>query len=177
LSERLLGNDYAATLRQWRDTYEQFIGIYTSDERRSKRLERLNEFFRALFIDQHPVYPLYRHWYAVLESQSEFAAPATDDPRPREEAVDNIPEIVYRNLDEDTNADVIPPRSGNIGRIVFFAVVSIASLMVIGFVGINLFNNDNTSEIALTISATPNEETQRAIINITETERSEEHTS
>lgn len=170
LTERLSGDNYSATLRQWRDSYEQFIGIYTADERRSKRLERLNEFFRALFIDQHPVYPLYRHWYAVLEAQSEFAAPVTDDPIPREEAVDNIPEIVYRNMDGNIISDVVPPRSNNMGRIIFFGAISIIALTVIGFVGFSLFNQDDTPEIAITISATPDEETQVAIINVTETE-------
>ena len=170
-TERLLGAEYSATLKQWRDTYEQFIGIYTADERRSKRLERLNEFFRALFIDQHPVYPLYRHWYAVLEAQSEFAAPVTDDPTPREEAVDEIPEIVYRTTDGDVIPDVVPPRSNsNMGRIIFFGAVSIVALVVIGFVGFSLFNQDDTPEVAVTISATPNEETQAAIVNATETE-------
>ena len=92
LTESLLGNNYTPTLRQWRDTYAQFITIYTSDARRTKRLEQLDEFFRALFIDQHPPYPLYQHWYRILEAQAEFAAPPTDDPTPREQDVDDIPE-------------------------------------------------------------------------------------
>ncbi len=171
LTEQLLGGDYAATLHQWQETYEQFVAIYTADERRSKRLESLNEFFRAMFIDQHPVYPLYRHWYAVLESQSEFAAPATDNPTPQEEAIDDIPEIVYRNQEEDIVADVVPPRSGgNMGRIIFFGAISIVALIVIGFVGMNLFGGDDSPEIALTISATPDEATQAAILNATQTE-------
>lgn len=83
LTSKALGEDYAAQLRQWRDTYEQFVGIYQSDERRSKRLERLDEFFKAMFIDKHPAYALYRHWYGLLERAPEFPAPPTSDPMPR----------------------------------------------------------------------------------------------
>lgn len=171
LTERLLGSAYADTLRQWRDTYEQFIAIYSADERRTKRLEQLNEFFRALFIDQHPPYPLYQHWYAVLEAQSEFAAPPTNDPTPREQQVDDIPELIYRQYDDnDVSEDIVPPRGrNNIGRIMLFGGVSIVALIVIGLVAVNIFGNDDTPEIALTISATPNEETQTAFENMTET--------
>lgn len=173
VTEQLLGDNYTATLRQWRDTYEQFVAIYTADERRSKRLENLNEFFRAMFIDQHPIYPLYRHWYMVLEAQSEFAAPATIDPTPREEAIDHIPDTVYRNTQDDIVADVLPPRSGgNMGRIILFGSISIIALILIGVIGMNLFGADDTPEIVVTISATPDEATQLAIVNATETEES-----
>lgn len=169
LTERLLGASYADTLRQWRDTYEQFVDIYTVQDRKSKRLELLNEFFRALFIDQHPLYPLYQHWYSIVEAQGEFAAPPTDDPTPREQAVDDIPEIIYRN-DDDINVDVIPPHSGNnIWRILLFAGGSVVALIVIGLLVNNLLGGGNAPEVALTISATANEETQVAIENGTQT--------
>lgn len=90
ISQRLIGDERSATIRQWRDTYRTFVEALTADERRSRRLARLDELFRAMFIDRHPVYPLYRHWYAVLDSQSEFQAPATDDPTPR---LDNESEV------------------------------------------------------------------------------------
>lgn len=173
VTQNLLGNNYTATLRQWRDTYEQFLAIYTSDERRTKRLEQLNEFFRALFIDQHPPYPLYQYWYSLLEAQAEFAAPPTDDPTPREQEEDDIPEIVYRNHDTDIIADVVPPQSSNnLGRIALFGTISVAALIVIGLVISNLLGGDNTPVVALTISATANEETVVANANITETAES-----
>ncbi|MEO1290825.1 MAG: hypothetical protein AAFV93_24060 [Chloroflexota bacterium] len=171
ITEQLLGSDYTATLRQWYDTYVQFTEIYLSPDRRSPRLEQLNEFFRALFIDQHPTYPLFRHWYAILEAKSEFAAPITNDPTPQEQDEDEIAEIVYRDRSETIRTDVAPPASSsNIGRIILFAGASIVALLVIGFVGFNLLNGDEPPEIALTISATPNEETQVAIVNATETQ-------
>ena len=44
---------------QWRDTYEAFRETYTNTSvRRSARLTRFNELFRAMFIDRHPAYPL-----------------------------------------------------------------------------------------------------------------------
>ncbi len=173
ITEQLAGSETAATLRQWRDTYEQFTAIYVADERRSRRLEQLNEFFRALFIDQHPVYPLYRHWYSVLEAQSEFAAPETNDPVPREqsESDDVISEIVYRNDGDVITADVTPPRSRNIGQIVLFGVISLIAVIIIGVIGINILGGNDTPIIALTISATPNDETQVAVLNVTETEQ------
>lgn len=84
VTARLLGNHYAATLKQWRDTYESFLTVYTDTSvRRSARLSRFNELFRAMFIDRHPAYPLYRHWYDLTESSPEFPAPPTSDPTPR----------------------------------------------------------------------------------------------
>jgi hypothetical protein len=82
-TEELLGLQYAATLRQWRDTYEQFLSVYTDKSiRRSARLARFNDLLRALFIDRHPAYPLYRHWYSLTDAAPEFPAPPTDDPTP-----------------------------------------------------------------------------------------------
>jgi serine/threonine protein kinase len=83
-TERQLGSAYAVTLRQWRDSYEQFLALYTDRTmRRSARLNRFNDLFRAMFIDRHPAYPLYRHWYSVTDAAPEFPAPPTDEPTPR----------------------------------------------------------------------------------------------
>jgi hypothetical protein len=108
VTERLLGAEYAATMRQWRDTYRQFVDVLQADERRSKRLERLNELFRAMFIDRHPPYPLYQHWYNRLEARSEFAAPPTDDPAPRIET-DIEPETFSGDETAD-DSDTQPPQ-------------------------------------------------------------------
>lgn len=158
VTERMAGESYAATLRQWRDTYNQYLGILLADERRSKRLEKLNELFRALFIDQHPAYPLYRHWYAILEAQSEFAAPPSSDPSPREDAGE-IPEIIYRSRESDLQADVLPPTARRkIPRKLIFGGIGLAGvLLILGFIGMNLLNPPETQVIALTISPTPEE--------------------
>ena len=114
VTETLLGAEYAATMRQWRDTYQQFVNVLQSDERRSKRLERLNELFRAMFIDRHPPYPLYQHWYNRLEAQSEFAAPPTDEPAPRIQT--DIQPYTFSEASETGNAspadtsDTQPPQ-------------------------------------------------------------------
>ena len=44
---------------------------------------RFNDLFRAMFIDRHPAYPLYRHWYNLTEQSPEFPAPPTSEPTPR----------------------------------------------------------------------------------------------
>lgn len=84
VTTRLLGEAYAATLRQWRDTYLAFVNVHTDPTmRRSARLARFNELFNAMFIDRHPVYPLYRLWYSQTEESPEFPAPPTSEPVPR----------------------------------------------------------------------------------------------
>lgn len=89
LSNQLVGELIAAKLMDWRDTYEKFLAVYLDRSvRRSARLERFGELFRAMFIDRQPAYPLYRHWYTVTENAPEFPAPPTSEPVPtlREEA-------------------------------------------------------------------------------------------
>lgn len=79
----LLGEKTAASLNQWRDTYERFLSVYSDyTTRRSRKLEQLNELFRQMFIDRHPAYPLYRQWYEIVDNAPEFPAPPTDDPLP-----------------------------------------------------------------------------------------------
>ncbi|MFQ3568481.1 MAG: hypothetical protein SNJ59_15945 [Aggregatilineales bacterium] len=89
VTTKLLGPAYAATLRAWRDTYEDFLAVYSDRSlRRSAKLVRFNELFRAMFIDRHPAYPLYRHWYELTEQAPEFPAPPTDEPVPRIDEID-----------------------------------------------------------------------------------------
>jgi serine/threonine protein kinase len=97
VTTRLLGEAYAATLRGWRDTYIAFVEVYTDHSvRRSERLNRFNQLFRALFIDRHPAYPLYRHWHQVTEDSPEFPAPPTDEPTPHLAEGDDITTSEYR---------------------------------------------------------------------------------
>ncbi len=75
-TEALLGPGQAGTLRQWQETYEGFLAAWIDpDLRRSARLARFNELFRAMFIDRHPAWPLYRHWFELVEQQPEMPAP------------------------------------------------------------------------------------------------------
>ncbi|MBE2182973.1 MAG: hypothetical protein IAE89_06075 [Anaerolineae bacterium] len=90
---RVLGEQYAVTLRQWREMYEMFSGVFADRSlRRSSKLNRLNDFFRAMFIDRHPAYPLYQHWYALTEQTPEFPAPPTSEPIPRISEADDFVE-------------------------------------------------------------------------------------
>lgn len=103
----LLGENYAAQLNQWHETYESFLATYTNESiRRSAKLARFNELFRAMFIDRHPAYALYRHWYDLTDSAPEFPAPPTDDPTPRIDEEEVIPEDEYRG---SKYADPEPP--------------------------------------------------------------------
>ncbi len=84
VTTRLLGEPYTATLRGWRDSYEAFAAVYLDPNlRRSEKLNRFNQLFRAMFIDRHPAYALYRYWYDLTENSPEFPAPPTSEPVPR----------------------------------------------------------------------------------------------
>lgn len=70
---RLLGDSYASTLRHWRDTYDMFANILADTSmRRSAKLARFNDLFQAMLIDRHPAFPLYRHWYDLVDQSPEF---------------------------------------------------------------------------------------------------------
>ncbi|MCY3908001.1 MAG: hypothetical protein OXF63_12215 [Anaerolineaceae bacterium] len=80
-TERLLSPEQGKTLRQWQTTYERFLATHIDpDLSRSARLTRFNDLFRVMFIDRHPAWPLYRHWFELTEHQSEFSvAPGTQE--------------------------------------------------------------------------------------------------
>ncbi|MEQ8671815.1 MAG: hypothetical protein RLP44_05065 [Aggregatilineales bacterium] len=141
-THQMLGDEFAATLDTWRDLYEQFLAAYTdSSIRRSGRLARFNELFRAMFIDRHPAYPLYRHWYDITENSPEFPAPPTDDPTPRMAEAD-IQEEAYstrKNVFESDSSDAyedhdtrqtLRNRGGRFSR------RTVIGVMLLGLVGI-----------------------------------------
>jgi len=105
VTERAIGTAYTSTLRQWRDTFETFLAAYSDTARRSARLARFNDLFRAMFIDRHPAYPLYRHWYDLTEAAPEYPPPPTDQPVPAiaDGADDDLepPPYVRLNTPED----------------------------------------------------------------------------
>ena len=80
-TEALLTPEQSGTLRQWQETYERFLAAHIDpDLRRSARMARFNELFRAMFIDRHPAWPLYRHWFELAEQQPEFPAASGETP-------------------------------------------------------------------------------------------------
>lgn len=132
VTEDLLGEDYAATLVNWRDTYEKFLDLYTDNKiRRSRKLEQLNELFKAMFIDRHPAYPLYRHWYDVVDSSAEFPAPDPSAPPPQ--VTDEEPEedeIIAQKHWLD------PEETGTGGRSRLLLMAGIGGIIVIVILGL-----------------------------------------
>jgi hypothetical protein len=155
VTTRLLGDEYAVTLRGWRDTYEQFLAVYTDTSiRRSEKLNRFNQLFRAMFIDRHPAYPLYRHWYEVTEHSPEFPAPPTDQPIP--ELTEAVLETEYkgsRYADPETRVSL--PKVRVSPRLVLLLIgggIIAAALLVVS----GVLNQANTGPaVAVTITDTP----------------------
>ena len=85
VTEDLLGFKHAQMMLGWRDTYEAILNIYQGDKRRSQKLEAMDEHFKAMFIDRNPAYPLFRHWYRVVEAQPEEPE-SPPEPEPLEAA-------------------------------------------------------------------------------------------
>ena len=106
VTEDLLGYQQAQMMLGWRDTYEAFVGIYTSEKRRSAKLEAMDEHFKAMFIDRNPAYPLFRHWYRLVEAlPEEPPEPEEELIPPPEAATPQSPDIeTDHSADEDMDA-------------------------------------------------------------------------
>lgn len=154
VTNKLLGEEYSGTLRNWRDTYDSFLSVFTAEERRSRRMDRMNELFRAMFIDRHPAYGLFRHWYDVLERSPEFPAPPTADPVPRiaEQAPLSREDFRDSRYDNSVELAVRPSRFRTFALI----AVPIVILLAIGSAVLLSSLNQTTPMIELTITATPN---------------------
>jgi serine/threonine protein kinase len=166
ITQDLIGDANASLLITWRDTYEQFLDTYTSDLRRSHKLEEMNELFKAMFIDRHPTYPLYRHWYDVLDASPEFPAPDPNAPPPEvtdEEVVEDlqvqdsegeiIPEKYWVDPDEDSpkNRNRILMIGGGISVIVIIG-------LLIALSGGSEDDPNGLGGIAVTITDTPSDD-------------------
>lgn len=164
LSTQLVGDLIAAKLIDWRDTYEKFLGAYLDRSvRRSARLERFGELFRAMFIDRQPAYPLYRHWYTVTENAPEFPAPPTNEPVPtlREEADVMLTPTVAPPLDEDAPRPAprrpqptASERDGSNRLVIGGIVVGILIVLIVVVVLLTRNSGPSVSDIPLTITAT-----------------------
>ncbi len=141
VTTRLLGEAYAATTRGWRDTYESFLAVYTDAAiRRSEKLNRFNQLFRAMFIDRHPAYPLYRHWYDLTEHAPEFPAPPTSEPTPRLADESDIAELEYRG---SRYADDAPARGSGRLRLPLLVVAGGAVVLSIVLLLSGALNGDS----------------------------------
>jgi hypothetical protein len=150
---QMLGADYAQTLQQWRETYEAFLEAYTQPGvRRSARLTRFNELFRAMFIDRHPAYPLYRHWYDLTEQAPEFPAPPTNEPTPQINE-ENVSESEYRGSRYDDQPEA-PRRSLRLPRrALLFGLAGVAVVLVV-LVALNAPQPPG-ADLAVTVTDTP----------------------
>lgn len=161
---RLLGENYTPTLRGWSDTYTSFLEVYTDNVRRSEKLNRFNQLFRAMFIDRHPAYPLYRHWYDVTDNAPEFPAPPTSEPTPRVDVDAEIPEYTYkgsRYSDEPEEA-VVERRTRFPGRMMLI-IGGVVGLAIIALAAVALSGGGSPSvAVTITATATEGEPTQEA---------------
>ena len=145
VTTRLLGAAYAGNLRQWQETYEQFLTVYADQSlRRSAKLSRFNDLFRAMFIDRHPAYPLYRHWYNLTEQSPEFPPPPTSEPTPRITEEEAEPDefrpfvrIESPDAPDDDDSDEPPRRRLSSGII----VLAVGGLLLLILVAVVLINN------------------------------------
>ncbi len=151
---RLLGENYTPTLRGWSDTYTSFLEVYTDGVRRSEKLNRFNQLFRAMFIDRHPAYPLYRHWYDITDNAPEFPAPPTSEPTPRVDVDAEIPEYTYKGsrYSDEPEEDVVERRTRFSGRMLII-VGGIIGLAIIGLAAVAL-SGGGSPNVAVTITAT-----------------------
>ncbi len=162
-----LGYEYTTQMRAWLENYDAFVQLYTNRNlRRSAKLVKFTELFNTANIDRNPAYPLFRHWYTIINDMTEFPAPPTDDPTPyiddlaEEEFVSALPpaqstiaqtpatsqKAPSSPLDEtdDDEDDDDPPKRG---KFPFFIVGILAILLVgAGIFAINSLNNTNASQ-------------------------------
>ncbi|MCC6894039.1 MAG: hypothetical protein IT321_14545 [Anaerolineae bacterium] len=158
VTARLLGENYTPTLRGWNDTYTSFLEVYTSNVRRSEKLNRFNQLFRAMFIDRHPAYSLYRHWYDITDNAPEFPAPPTSEPTPRVDVDAEIPEYTYKGsrYSDEPDDEAVVERRTRFPRRMVIIVGGIIGLAVIALAAVALGGGGNPG-VAVTITATATE--------------------
>lgn len=148
----VLGDDYVRTLKQWRDSYEAFRETYTDTSiRRSARLARFNELFRAMFIDRHPAYALYRHWYELTDQSPEFPAPPTNQPTPQIDEAAGVSETEFRQPEIDE--EETPRRQSRLPRMVILGGLLGIGVVIVALIAINAPGGG--SPVSVTITSTP----------------------
>ena len=162
-TEQMIGEEFTETLTYWRDTYNEFLVVYDDDSlRRSGRLAQFNSLFDRMFLERHPTFALYRHWYDLTEKSPEFPAPPTDEPIPREtDELLDVPSVSQSHEDAEEE-----PTS----RFPLWLLI-IAVIIIIGggaLFASGAFSN-NPPEIALTITDTPTEQPTTAVPTIEDT--------
>ena len=165
-TEELLGSDQSKTLRLWQETYEGFLAAHIDpDLRRSARLARFNELFRAMFIDRHPAWPLYRHWFELAEKQPEFPAapgespvvsappPVAAAPRRRRDPVPaslpalDQPLVPFAGEDEFPEMPASEPEPRRISRRATVIALIVVSLLIVALLFVYVPRRDQGLEL------------------------------
>ena len=152
VTEDLLGYQQAQVMLGWRDTYEAFVAIYTGDKRRGQKLAAMDEHFKAMFIDRHPAYPLFRHWYRLVEALPEEPAEDEDDaaPAPIEAATPQKPDA---EVDDSPAPDEDEPERKEASRWMYNLAAIIGIVLVIG--GLAALAGDGNFQSLLAILQRP----------------------
>ncbi len=131
MTEALLGSAHAQMLVVWRDTYEQFLATYTSDLRKSQKLEDMNELFKALLIERNPAYPLFRHWYRVVDSAPDVALPA-DESQKESDPAGTQESPADTELIGEYSASAEKIKRSRLNRLIFNTAALIGLILVVG---------------------------------------------
>ena len=132
VTEDLLSFTHAQLMLGWRDTYEAILNIYQGQKPRSQKLAAMDEQFKAMFIDRNPAYPLFRHWYRVVEALPDEPEelsplePAEPEPAPAEHAVAS--DEAAADADEAPEQESAPGQR----RWLFRLALSVGLLLIIG---------------------------------------------
>ena len=154
LTDELLGQPHSQNMLSWRDTYEQFLNIYTGNMRRSQKLDDMNELFKALFIERNPAYALFRHWYRLVESSPQEPETETetllgaDDEKPPTAAAEPEPAVA------DLPAAAINGKRAGMSRLLFNMAAVIGIVLVVGGL-ISLAADGNIESLLADIAQNP----------------------
>ncbi|MCY4466046.1 MAG: hypothetical protein OXE46_10960 [Chloroflexi bacterium] len=152
VTEDLLGYQQAQMMLGWRDTYEAFVGIYTGEKRRGAKLEAMDEHFKAMFIDRNPAYPLFRHWYRLVEALPE------EPPEPEEESLSPsqavTPQSTSIEADHSPDEAVDAEQRAPTRRWLFNLAAIIGIVLVIGGLG-GLAGNGNFESLLAILQPEP----------------------
>ena len=68
-TQQMLGPNHVHQVRQWDEMYRAVLETYTSQRLvRRDKLAAFERHFSSLFINKHPLYPLFRYWENVIQN-------------------------------------------------------------------------------------------------------------
>ncbi len=146
ITEDLLGYKTAQMMLGWRDTYEAFHSAYSGDKRRGEKLDHMDELLKDMFIDRHPAYPLFRHWYRQVEALPE-EPPEPEAPAPLEPAAVTAPagEHAWKGEETAPQDESQASKSGDRGWLFNIAAL-LGVLLILGGL-LSLANSGNLQDM------------------------------